>query len=240
MALRTMNSCSRLERPKAWLAWSSGKDSAWALHTIRQRGEFDIVALLTTVNQDHQRVAMHAVRESLLDAQAAAAGLPLVKVMIPSSCRNEIYEWAMGEAMARTRAEGVVDVVFGDLFLEDIRAYREKQLANCGMTPIFPLWRRDTRRLAEEMLAGGLSAYLTCIDSRKLDHVFAGRRFDADMLAALPSTVDPCGENGEFHTFACAGPMFRSAIPVAVGETVQRDGFVFADLVPCAAATVTV
>jgi len=235
-----MNSSSRLERPKAWLAWSTGKDSAWALHTIRQRGEFDIVALLTTVNQDHQRVAMHAVRESLLDAQAAAAGLPLVKVMIPSSCRNEIYERAMGEAMARARAEGVVHVIFGDLFLEDIRAYREKQLANCGMTPIFPLWRRDTRRLAEEMVAGGLAAYLTCIDPRKLRREFAGRRFDAGLLAALPSSVDPCGENGEFHTFACAGPMFRRPIPVAVGEIVERDDFVFADLVPGAAARVAV
>jgi uncharacterized protein (TIGR00290 family) len=238
MALRTMNSSSRLERPKAWLAWSSGKDSAWALHTIRQRGDFDIVALLTTVNRDHQRVAMHAVRESLLDAQAAAAGLPLVKVLIPSPCPNEFYEQAMSETMLRARAAGVSHVVFGDLFLEDIRAYREKQLANCGMTPIFPLWRRDTRRLAEEMLAGGLSAYLTCIDPRKLRREFAGRRFDAGLLAALPSSVDPCGENGEFHTFACAGPMFRGPIPVAVGEIVERDYFVFADLVPGAAATV--
>jgi uncharacterized protein (TIGR00290 family) len=235
-----MNSCAQTERPKAWLAWSSGKDSAWALHTIRQRGDLDIVALLTTVNRDHQRVAMHAVRESLLEAQAAAAALPLVKVMIPSSCPNEIYEKAMGEAMLRARAEGVDHVIFGDLFLEDIRAYREKQLASCGMTPVFPLWRRDTRRLADEMLAGGLAAFLTCIDPRKLERAFAGRRFDADLLAALRSSVDPCGENGEFHTFACAGPMFRSPIPVAVGEIVERDGFVFADLVPGAAATVMV
>jgi len=235
-----MNSSSRLERPKAWLAWSSGKDSAWALHAIRQGGDFDIVALLTTVNRDYQRVAMHAVRESLLEAQAAAAGLPLVKVMIPSPCPNEFYEQAMSEKMLCARAVGVSHVVFGDLFLEDIRAYREKQLANCGMTPIFPLWRRDTRRLAEEMLAGGLSAYLTCIDPRKLRREFAGRRFDAGLLAALPSSVDPCGENGEFHTFACAGPMFRRPIPVAVGEIVERDDFVFADLVPGTAATVAV
>jgi uncharacterized protein (TIGR00290 family) len=235
-----MNSRAQTERPKAWLAWSSGKDSAWALHTIRERGDFEIVALLTTVNREHQRVAMHAVRESLLELQAAAVGLPLVKAMIPSQCRNGIYEKAMGEAMARARAEGVTHVVFGDLFLEDIRAYREKQLASCEMAPVFPLWRRDTRRLAEEMLAGGLSAYLTCVDPRKLDRAFAGRRFDAGLLAALPSSVDPCGENGEFHTFACAGPMFRSPIPVAVGEIVERDGFVFADLVPGAAAAVTV
>lgn len=224
-------------RPKAWLAWSSGKDSAWALHTVRQSGDFDVVALLTTVNRDHQRVAMHAVRESLLEAQRAAAGLPLVKVMIPSSCQNEIYEQAMGEAMTRARAEGVLHVIFGDLFLEDIRAYREKQLASCGMTPVFPLWRRDTRRLAEEMLAGGLCGYLTCVDLRKLDREFAGRLFDADLLAALPASVDPCGENGEFHTFACAGPMFKSAIPVGMGEIVEREGFIFADLLPSAKAT---
>jgi uncharacterized protein (TIGR00290 family) len=227
-----MNSNAQTGRPRAWLAWSSGKDSAWALHTIRQRGDFEIVALLTTVNRDHQRVAMHAVRESLLNAQAAAVGLPLVKLMLPSSCRNEIYEQAMREAMARARTEGVVHIVFGDLFLEDIRAYREKQVARCGMTPVFPLWWRNTRRLAEEMLANGLSAYLTCIDPRKLDSAFAGRRFDAEMLAALPSTVDPCGENGEFHTFACAGPMFRHAIPVATGDIIERDGFIFADLIP--------
>jgi uncharacterized protein (TIGR00290 family) len=235
-----MSSRTQTERPKAWLAWSSGKDSAWALHSIRQKGDFEIVALLTTVNRDHRRVAMHAVRESLLEAQAAATGLPLVKVMIPSPCPNEFYEKAMSEAMLRARAEGVSHVAFGDLFLEDIRAYREKQLASCGMTPVFPLWRRDTRRLAEEMLAGGLSAYLTCIDPCKLDRAFAGRRFDADLLAALPSSVDPCGENGEFHTFACAGPMFRNAIAVALGEIVERDGFAFADLVPNAAATAAV
>jgi uncharacterized protein (TIGR00290 family) len=234
-----MNSRAQTVRPKAWLAWSSGKDSAWALHTVRQLGKFDIVALLTTVNRDYQRVAMHAVRESLLEIQAAATGLPLVKVMIPSSCRNEIYENAMGEAMMRARAEGVMHIVFGDLFLEDIRTYRERQLAACGMTPVFPLWRRDTRCLAEEMLAGGLSAYLTCIDPGKLDRSFAGRRFDAELLAALPSSVDPCGENGEFHTFASAGPMFRSAIPVSAGEIVERDGFVFADLLPATVGTAT-
>jgi uncharacterized protein (TIGR00290 family) len=234
-----MNSPLPTKRPKAWLAWSSGKDSAWALHSIRQRGDFEIVALLTTLNRDHQRVAMHAVRESLLELQATAAGLPLVKVMIPSSCRNEIYEQAMGAAMLRAKEQGISHVAFGDLFLEDIRAYREKQLASCGMTPVFPLWRRDTRRLAEEMLAGGLSAYLTCIDPRKLGREFAGRRFDASLLAALPSSVDPCGENGEFHSFACAGPMFRGAISVAAGEIVERDGFVFADLIPDAPAMVT-
>jgi uncharacterized protein (TIGR00290 family) len=223
-------------KPRAWLAWSSGKDSAWALHKVRESNEFEIVSLLTTVNRTHQRVAMHAVRESLLEAQAVAAGLPLVKIPIPSPCPNEIYEQAMSEAMARARAEGVLHVVFGDLFLEDIRAYREKQLASCGMTPVFPLWLQDTRRLAEEMLAGGLSAYLTSVDPRKLGREFAGRRFDASLLADLPTGIDPCGENGEFHTFACAGPMFRENIPVTVGEIVERDGFVFADLLPSAAA----
>lgn len=224
-----------MTRPKAWLAWSSGKDSAWALHTVRQSGEFEVVALLTTINRAHQRVAMHAVRESLVELQAAAAGLPLVKVPIPSPCTNEEYEHAMSDAMARAQAEGVRHVIFGDLFLVDIRAYREKHLASCGMAPVFPLWMKDTRRLAEDMLAGGLSAFLTCVDPRKLDRKLAGRRFDAQLLRELPAGVDPCGENGEFHTFANAGPMFQHEIPVSVGEIVERDGFVFADLVPSAA-----
>jgi uncharacterized protein (TIGR00290 family) len=219
-------------RPKAWLAWSSGKDSAWALHTVRQDREFEVDTLLTTVNRTHERVAMHAVRESLLEMQAAAAGLQLVKVPIPSPCTNEIYEQAMSDAMARARAEGVLHVIFGDLFLEDVRAYREKQLARCGMTPVFPLWGKETRQLAEDMIAGGLSAYLTCVNPRQLDRTFAGRHFDKDLLAALPRPVDPCGENGEFHTFANAGPMFSAEIPVTVGEIVDRDGFVFADLLP--------
>ena len=224
------------ERPKAWLAWSSGKDSAWALHTIRRQGEFEVVALLTTINRTYQRVAMHAVRESLVEMQAAAAGLPLVKVPIPSPCSNEIYEQAMSEAMARARAEGAWHIAFGDLFLEDIRAYREKHLAACGMTPVFPVWGKNTRGLAKEMLAGGLSAFLTCVDPRKLDRTFAGRRFDAHLLRDLPPSVDPCGENGEFHTFANAGPMFEREIPVELGEIVERDGFVFTDLLPRAVA----
>jgi uncharacterized protein (TIGR00290 family) len=221
--------------PKAWLAWSSGKDSAWALHTVRRSGEFDVVALLTTINRTHERVAMHAVRESLLEMQATETGLPLVKIPIPSPCSNEIYEQAMSVAMAQARAEGVRHVIFGDLFLEDIRAYRESKLAACGMTPVFPLWGRDTRRLAKEMLTGGLSAHLTCVDPRKLGRTFAGRRFDQALLDELPSQVDPCGENGEFHTFASAGPMFRRAIRLTLGEIIERDGFVFADLLPEAA-----
>jgi uncharacterized protein (TIGR00290 family) len=220
------------EKPKAWLSWSSGKDSAWSLHLMRQRGDVVITALLTTLTAKYQRVAMHAVREALVDAQAAAAGLPLVKVAIPSPCPNEVYERAMAETMSRARAEGITRMVFGDLFLEDIRKYREENLAKCGMIPVFPLWLRDTRELASEMIAGGLRAYLTCVDPKKLDARFAGRAFDKKLLAELPPHVDPCGENGEFHTCVVAGPMFASPIPVDAGEIVERDGFVFADFLP--------
>jgi uncharacterized protein (TIGR00290 family) len=223
--------------PKAWLAWSTGKDSAWALHTVRKTREVNVVALLTTINKDYARVAMHAVRERLLELQTASVDLPLVKVPIPVRCRNEDYEHTMTSAMERARAEGVFHIVFGDLFLEDIRAYREKNLAACGMKAVFPLWRKDTRLLANEMIADGLSAYITCVDPSKLDRTFAGRLFDAKLLRELPREVDPCGENGEFHSFACAGPMFRRPIPVRVGEIVERDGFVFADLLPEAEVT---
>jgi uncharacterized protein (TIGR00290 family) len=218
-----------LLRAKAWVAWSSGKDSAWALEAVRRSGELDVAALLTTVNRTHQRVAMHAVRESLLETQADAAGLPLVKVPIPSPCSNAEYERAMGEAMDRARAEGVTHMVFGDLFLQDVRRYREENLEKCGMTPVFPLWGIPTRQLAEEMIAGGLRARLTCIDPRQLDKAFAGREWNAELLAELPASVDPCGERGEFHTFAHAGPMFRAPIAVRLGEIVERGGFVFAD-----------
>lgn len=218
-----------ISKPKAWLSWSSGKDSAWSLHVMRQRGDLEITALLTTVNQKYERVAMHAVRESLLDAQAAATGLPVVKVSIGSPCSNEAYERAMAEAMVRARAEGITQVVFGDLFLEDIRKYREENLAKCGLAPVFPLWGRNTRKLASQMIASGLRAYLTCVDPKKLDAAFAGRAFDAQCLADLPRHIDPCGENGEFHTCVVAGPMFSSPIPVAAGDVIERDGFVFAD-----------
>jgi uncharacterized protein (TIGR00290 family) len=218
--------------PKAWLAWSSGKDSAWALHAVRQTREVNVVALLTTINRDYSRVAMHAVRESLVEMQAAAVGLPLVKVPVPAHCKNQDYERSMASAMERARSEGVFYIVFGDLFLEDIRAFREKNLTACGMKAVFPLWRRNTRVLANEMLAGGLSAYITCVDPARLDRAFAGRRFDSKLLAELPREVDPCGENGEFHTFACAGPMLRPPLLISVGEIVERDGFVFADLLP--------
>ncbi len=219
-------------RAKAWLSWSSGKDSAWTLHQVRQQGELEVAALLTTINRAHGRVAMHAVRESLVEEQARAANLPLVKVPLPSPCPNEAYEQAMAEAMAQARATGVTHIIFGDLFLEDIRRYREAQLARCGMTPVFPLWLLDTRALAQAMVGAGLRAFLTCVDPSKLDRGFAGREFDGRLLAELPGHVDPCGENGEFHTFACAGPMFRAPIAVEPGEIVERDGFVFADLLP--------
>jgi uncharacterized protein (TIGR00290 family) len=223
-----------MNKPKAWLAWSTGKDSAWSLHRVRQQNEIEIVALLTTVNRTHARVAMHAVRETLLEAQAEAANLPLIRVPIPSPCLNAEYEEAMSAAMNRARAEGVTHMVFGDLFLPDIRKYREEQLAKCGMIPIFPLWGLKTDQLARDMIAGGLSAYVTCIDPKQLDRGFAGRNFDIQFLADLPPHVDPCGENGEFHTFASAGPMFRQPIKVERGEIVEREGFVFADLLPVA------
>jgi len=217
-------------RPKAWLAWSSGKDSAWSLHVVRERGELEVVALLTTVNQTHARVAMHAVRQSLVERQAAAAGLPLRVVPIPWPCPNQEYERAMALALGGAQSEGVTQVIFGDLFLDDVRRYREENLAKCGMTPVFPLWGIPTRRLAEEMIASGLRSYITCVDPQKLDKSFAGRKWDATLLADLPLSVDPCGEYGEFHTFACAGPMFSEPIAVRCGDIVERDGFVFADL----------
>jgi uncharacterized protein (TIGR00290 family) len=217
-------------RTKIWLSWSSGKDSAWSLHELRASPDFEVTALLTTINRQASRVAMHAVREELLEAQAAAAGLPLVKVPIPSPCSNAEYEQAMGAAMAQARAEGIFHVAFGDLFLEDIRRYREEKLRAVGMTPIFPLWGRETHQLAREMVAGSLRAYLTCVDPSQLDRRFAGRSFDASLLDELPAAVDPCGEKGEFHSFAFAGPMFSAPLAVAPGEIVERDGFVFADL----------
>lgn len=219
-------------RPKALVAWSSGKDAAWALHEARRSGDVEIVGLLTTVTAPFARVSMHAVREALLDRQAAALGLPCLKVRIPWPCPNESYEQEMARALEAARAEGVTEVVFGDLFLSDVRAYREAKLAGTGIAPRFPLWGRDTSTLAREMIAGGLRATLTCIDPRRLERALAGRAFDAALLDELPPGVDPCGENGEFHSFASAGPMFSAPIPVTPGEVVERDGFVFSDLLP--------
>lgn len=221
-----------MERKRAWLSWSSGKDSAWSLEVIRRQGEYEVEALLTTVNAEYHRVAMHAVRESLLQAQAESTGLPLVIVPIPYPCPNAAYEEAMAGALQRARDEGITHMIFGDLFLEDIRRYREEKLAGTGITPVFPVWGLDTRRLAHEMVEAGLRSLLTCVDPKKLDASFAGRQFDAQLLADLPAEIDPCGENGEFHTFAFAGPMFRAPIEVEKGAVVERDGFVFADALP--------
>lgn len=213
----------------AFLSWSSGKDSAYALHEVRRRGLAEVVGLLTTVSEVYDRVAMHGVRAELLALQARAAGLPLVTVPLPRPCTNEIYEARMAAAVATIRAQGVGHVIFGDLFLEDIRAYREEKMRACGMEPLFPLWGRDTRALAEEMIASGLEARIACLDPRHLDARFAGRAFDRALLAELPTAVDPCGENGEFHTVVTAGPMFSAPIAVRAGEVVEREGFVFAD-----------
>ncbi len=215
--------------PRAVVSWSSGKDSAFALHEARRAGDFELVGLLTTVTAAFGRVSMHGVREALLDRQLEALGLPGRKIFIPSPCPNEVYEREMAQALASAKADGVTHVIFGDLFLEDLRAYREERLASIGMQAVFPLWRRDTRALAGEMLASGVRAVLTCIDPRKLERSFAGRAFDEALLRDLPPGVDPCGENGEFHTFVTAGPMFSRAIAVERGEVVERDGFVFAD-----------
>jgi uncharacterized protein (TIGR00290 family) len=224
------------EKPKALLAWSSGKDSAWSLHVLRAQGDVEIVGLLTTINEAFDRVAMHAVRTELLRAQADAADLPLWPVLIPWPCSNAQYEAAMNGAMARARADGIAHVAFGDLFLEDIRRYREERLAPTGITPLFPIWGTPTDALARRMVDGGLRARLTCVDPKSLDARFAGREFDAALLAELPASVDPCGERGEFHTFAYDGPMFRRPVPVRGGEVVTRDGFVFADLFSAEAA----
>ena len=219
-------------RPKALIAWSSGKDSAWALHEARRTGEFAIVGALTTVTDVFARVSMHGVREELLRAQLKAAGLPAIVVRIPYPCPNEVYEREMAAAIADAKARGVTHMIFGDLYLEDVRAYREKNLAGTGITPVFPLWLKPTDALARDMIAGGVEAHLAVVDLKKLPAAFAGRRFDAGLIGALPAGSDPCGENGEFHTFVSAGPMLARKIAVKVGETVERDGFAFADLLP--------
>jgi len=218
------------------LAWSSGKDSAWALHRLRDDPEVEVVGLLTTVNEAADRVAMHAVRRRLVEAQADAVGLPLTVVAIPSPCPNQAYEAAMALALAQARRRGIGAVAFGDLFLEDVRRYRERQMEGTGLRPRFPLWHRRTRELAEEMIAAGLRARLTCVDPRAIPAGLAGAAFDRELLARLPPGADPCGENGEFHTFAWDGPMFRRPVPVCAGEVVHRDGFVFADLLPAEAS----
>lgn len=219
-----------MSKPKAVMSWSSGKDSAFALHRILEAGEFEVAGLLTSLNEEVERVAIHGVRKTLLDAQAAALKLPLILVPLPSPCTNDQYEEAMGKAFDRIVAQGVTHLIFGDLYLEDIRAYREQTLQNTGLTPIFPIWGEPTRRLADEMVSSGMRAIVTCIDTARLDEAFSGRTFDAEFLSDLPDTVDPCGENGEFHTFCFAGPLYREPLVVETGIQ-HRDGdFLFTDV----------
>ena len=219
------------------LSWSSGKDAAWTLHQLRKRNDLEVVGLLTSFNESNDRVAMHAVRRALVEAQAVAIGLPLIAVGLPDPCSNVIYEERMRGAIVAARASGVTHMAFGDLFLEDVRDYRLRLLAGTGVEPLFPLWgtAADTPALARAMLAGGLGAVLTCVDPAQLDPRFVGRAFDDRLLAELPAAVDPCGERGEFHTFCDRGPDFSVTIPTTVGEVIHRGGFWFADIVPISA-----
>jgi uncharacterized protein (TIGR00290 family) len=217
-------------KQKVLLSWSSGKDSAWALHCLQRGGEYQVAGLLTTLNAAFDRVAMHSTRRALLEAQAKTAGLPLYAVPLPWPCSNAHYEAAMRSACDAAVAEGIEAMAFSDLFLEDVRRYREEKLQGTGLQPVFPVWGLNTRLLAEEMIANGLRARIVCVDPKKLPTEFAGRDFDADFLRDLPEGVDPCGENGEFHSVVYAGPMFREPIPIESGEVVERDGFVFADV----------
>jgi len=214
---------------KVLLGWSSGKDSAWTLHALR-RQNIEVSALLTTINSSAARVAMHGVRRELLELQAAAVGIPVWQIPLPWPCTNDDYEARMAEACRRAVAEGFGAIAFGDLYLQDVRDYRERQLAGSGLAPVFPLWEIPTAILARDMIEAGLRARLSCIDSRQLDPAFAGREFDRALLADLPPTADPCGENGEFHSFVYAGPMFREPIPIESGEVRNVDGFIYTDL----------
>jgi uncharacterized protein (TIGR00290 family) len=221
------------EPARVALSWSGGKDAAWALHRLRHTPRFQVSALITTVVPEFGRVAMHGVRTQLVAAQARAADVPLVEIPLPWPCTNDEYERRTLEALAELRDErGVSHVAFGDLFLEDVRAYRERMLAGSRLTPIFPLWLEPTRALAGDMLAAGLEARVVCLDPSRVDRALAGRKIDSALLAGLPDAVDPCGERGEFHTFVTAGPMLSTPVPVTPGEVVEREGFVYADLIP--------
>lgn len=217
---------------KTLVSWSSGKDSAWALYEASRNPDLKITGLLTTITEPFNRVSMHGVRFELLEAQALSLGLPLLKVPIPFPCPNEIYEEAMRQALEKARETGVTRIVFGDLYLEDIRQYRESKLKGTGFEGVWPLWLQETRGLSRRMVEGGLKASIACLDPKRLPRSFAGRVYDAQLLDDLPEGVDPCAENGEFHTFAWDGPMFSKPIHIKNGETVEREGFVFTDLLP--------
>ncbi len=220
-----------MSRPKAFISWSSGKDSAFSLHEVRRAGDYEVVGALTTVTETFDRVAIHGVRRAILRAQCEAAGLQQIVVPIPFPCPNEIYEARMAGAIAQAIQDRVSHIIFGDLFLEDIRAYREQKLAGTGITPIFPLWGRPTLPLAGAMIESGIEAYLATVDLNKVSAKFAGRKFDAQLLADLPETVDPCGENGEFHTCVVAGPMFSHSLSITPTTCIERDGYAYCDLV---------
>lgn len=216
------------QRPKALIFWSSGKDSAFALHEMRRAGEVEVAGALTTVSES--RVAVHQVREAILRAQLDAAGLPAIVLPLPSPCPNAVYEARIAAALAQAKTEGVTHAVFGDLFLQDIRAYREGLMRSAGITPLFPLWERPTAQLARDMIASGLDARIVAVDLKKMPAAFAGRRFDTRLLDELPEGVDPCGENGEFHTCVAGGPMLSRALPLVTGERTERNGFAYCDL----------
>jgi uncharacterized protein (TIGR00290 family) len=218
--------------PRAAISWSSGKDSAMALYRIRMSRKFEVSCLLTTITDQFRRISMHSVREELLDLQAESVGVPVAKLRIPYPCPNNVYEQKMHQLLSELKTRGVTHCVFGDLFLEDVRRYREERLSQIGIQPVFPVWGENTRELAHEMIREGFRAVVTCVDTRKLDPSFAGRDFDRSFLDDLPRNVDPCGENGEFHTFVYDGPVFRKGIQVEVGERVLRDGYQFVDVLP--------
>lgn len=219
-------------KPKAIVSWSSGKDSAFALFKVMQSREFEVVAMLTTVTSNYDRVSMHGVRTELLRRQSKSLGLPLIEVEIPAKCTNEIYEAKMREAMSRVKASGVEHVIFGDIFLEDVRKYREEKLSGTGISPVFPLWGEKTSNLAHDIIESGIRARVSCLDPEKLNRNLGGALFNEDFVESLAENVDPCGENGEFHTFVESSPLFSKPIAISVGESVQRDRFLYTDLLP--------
>jgi uncharacterized protein (TIGR00290 family) len=219
-------------KKKTLLSWSSGKDSAWALHLLQQNPGIEILGLFTVINQKYNRVSMHATRFEMLEQQANAVGLPLHTINITDPCTNEQYDTAMRHFVMESASNGIECMAFGDLFLEDIRKYRESQLKGTGIEPIFPLWKIPTAELAEQMLSEGIEAYVSSVDLKKLPSYFAGRKWSRDLLKEFPQDCDPCGENGEIHTVVVGGPMFTKSIPIKIGEIVERNGFAYADIIP--------